>query len=281
MPRRCSGMRRVVILPEPVDAACDAYLRAVDELSPGLVIGLYLHGSLCWGEFFHGSDIDFVSVLARRPDDTDLAALEQTQVATSTTEVNFDGFHCVGDDLAGPPGSCPPVPAYREGRFETRGRPDVNPVTWHELAERGIVVRGVGSDLSGVHTDSQHLLAFTRDNLDTYWRQQSALLDAASDEEIGAVPDATTWNVLGVARLHHLLATHRLTSKSGAGRYVVGRLSDRWHRIGREALRLRERPERRSLYAHPAERGADTRGFVAWAIADGLSPTGPLAYGRG
>lgn len=49
---------------------------AIDERAPGLVEGLYLHGSLALtGEFFPGSDIDFVAVLPARPGDAELGAL--------------------------------------------------------------------------------------------------------------------------------------------------------------------------------------------------------------
>lgn len=99
-------------------------------------------------------------------------------------------------------------------------------MTWHELAERGLVVRGA---LPAVHTDREALLAFTRDNLDTYWRSALAQVDTAIDED-GTV----AWVTLGVARLHHLLARGALTSKSGAGRYVLNSLDARWHPLAVE-----------------------------------------------
>lgn len=266
----CKGRR--VQLPSDVSEVTTHYLREVDRAVPGLVTGLYLHGSICWGEFYPESDVDFVAVLAHRPGPDEMRALELVQASVAgVSSRDFDGFHCVASDLAKPAAECPPLPVFYQGKFQEHGDLDVNPVTWHELAERGITIRGPEPADLGIHTDAAELREFTRNNLDTYWRNMSERLNQAGDEEIGTEDWETRWCVIGVARLHHLLTTGELTSKSGAGRYAVEHLPEEWQRIGREALRLRENPDSASLYPSLLDRGRDTRSFVAWTVEDGVA----------
>ena len=54
--------------PGEVGQVTGMYLDLVDEAAPGLVEGLYLRGSLGFGEWYDGrSDVDFAAVTAERP----------------------------------------------------------------------------------------------------------------------------------------------------------------------------------------------------------------------
>ncbi|MDZ5621982.1 GIY-YIG nuclease family protein [Nocardioides bizhenqiangii] len=254
--------------PAEVVAVTDEFLAQIETDRPGLVHGLYLHGSLCWGEFYADSDIDFVGVLSRPASVGDLAALEaaHARVREAVPERRYEGFYCQEGDLACPASDVGLVPVHYQGSFDLAGRLDANPVTWHELAERGIIVRG---GKPRIHTDMDELLDFTRDNLTSYWEPLLSRMGEEGDQTVGRDDDAVVWVTLGVARLHHLLARAALTSKSGAGRYILDALEPRWHRLADEALALRERPGTSSSYSDVATRGRDAREFLAWAIADG------------
>lgn len=254
--------------PPEVVAVTDEFLAHVDASRPGLIQGLYLHGSLCWGEFFHDSDIDFVGVLSRSPDARDLVALEDAHAhLRQFSPRRYEGFYCRSGDLAAPPDVLGPVPVHYTGTFEVAGRTDVNLVTWHELAERGAFVRGRRPT---IHTDLGALIDFTRENLSSYWTPLLARIEAAGDRQAGADDGGVAWATLGVARLHHLLALRRLTSKSGAGRYVISDLDPCWHALAREALAIREHPDAVTSYDDPCDRGRDLREFLTWVIDDGL-----------
>ena len=260
-------------LPGPVREVTDLFLSLVDEAAPGLVEGLYLHGSLGFGEWYDGrSDVDYVAVLAERPDQrtVDLLRGVHDEVATTFQRPPFDGFHLTWDDLARSPYSCPDLPCTQAGLFHEDARLDVHPVTWHELAGHGVTVRGRLLHEVDVWTDDATLRGYTRDNLGTYWREQADAL-AQFPSEAGR-PDIVAWCVLGVSRLHHLLATGALTSKTGAGRYAVATFGERWRLIVTEALAVRVTGSTSGGYDDdPERRAADVVAFTDLVVTEGLA----------
>lgn len=257
-------------LPTQVQQICASFTHAINTTSEDLLAGLYLRGSLVWGEFFESSDVDFTAVLTRRPGHHDLEALEaaHTQIWFEFPEHDFDGHHVLLEDLRGAPSQCPDVPCAHAGTFRPAARQDLNPVAWAELAERGIRVAGRDPRVLGIDHDRQRLWEFTRDNLASYWGRTARELKLGW-MVAGRREDSVAWCVLGAGRLHHLLATGKMTSKSGAGRYVANSLDARWRDLGLEALRIRERPDEPSRYSSQARRGKDVRDFVAWCVSDG------------
>jgi hypothetical protein len=260
-------------LPADVCQVTQTFLARAGERRPGLIQALYLHGSLGFGEYFPGrSDVDFVAILAARPDDADLDALDgaHAQARAAHPRLRFEGCHLLRCDLARSPAQCPDVPYAFEGAFGRSGRFSINPVTWHELAWHGVTVRGPELTGDDVWTDASALRAFTRANLSSYWANVAEAQVKMPAE--AAEPAAVAWCVLGVSRLHHLLATGSMTSKSGAGRHALSAFGPQWHPIVHEALRAREQPDAPSAYGDDAaRRGRDATAFTAMAIQAGLA----------
>jgi hypothetical protein len=275
-------------LPVEVGRSVELFLTTVDELAPGLVTGFYLVGSVALGDFHPrgagrgrlstASDIDFVAVTDHRPEQgsRELAALAEAHARTAARfpRPNFDGAVLTWTDLAAGPDGCPDVPGAQDGRFTPAGRFGVNPVTFCELAWHGIAVRGPAPAEVDVWADRTALRAFTLDNLSAYWRpwwrqkKQPHPLAFA----IGLSAWFPVWAVLGVSRLHHLLATGTLTSKCGAGRYALEAFDPRWHRITAESLWLRTGGVEGSRgYGDPLERRRDTLAFVDATIDAALA----------
>lgn len=261
------------VLPGPVRHVTDLFLRLADDALPGLVEGLYLHGSLGFGEWYDGrSDIDYVAVLAERPGAVTVEALRRVhdEVAATFPRPPFDGFHATWYDLAAPPSQVPDLPCSYAGLFHDAERVDVHPVTWHELARHGIAVRGPELSEVEIWTDDAALRAYTRENLATYWREQADSL-AQFPAEAGR-PEIVAWCVLGVSRLHHLLATGRLTSKSAAGHYAVETFGERWRLLVTEALAHRLTGGTGGGYdADPERRAADCTAFTDMVVRHGLA----------
>ena len=262
-------------MPLPTEATdvTSQFLGLIDVGAPGLVRGLYLRGSLGLGEYFHGqSDVDFTAVLARPPDSQALDALASAHAAVFAAHPHprFDGFHLVAEQLARPPDECPDLPCMFDGAFRVGGRFDVNPVSWHELARHAIVVRGPVPPPGAIWTDDAALRAYTHGNLTSYWAGVADALAAHPAEASTAAVAA--WCVLGVSRLHYLLATGGMTSKSGAGRHALTAFGPQWHGIVHEALRAPAHPAAPSAYdVDPFVRGQDTTAFTVMAIDAALA----------
>ncbi len=266
--RPVEDLDRPTRLPKPVRAVCETYLSLLDEQLPGTVEGLYLHGSLGFGEWYDGrSDVDFVAVWSRRPHEHELRRLEalHEQLGEVFPRPSFDGFHCTWDDLARAPYLCPDVPCTLGGLWEDEGRMDVNPVTWHELARHGVTVWGPLLDAVSVWTDDDALRAYSRDNLETYWAGEVEALRRFPAE--AAKQEVVAWHVLGVARLHHLLATGELTSKNGAGRHALDVFGGRWRLLLTEALSYRATGERVGALTDE-QLAADTVEFCELVVDD-------------
>jgi hypothetical protein len=113
------------------------------------------------------------------------------------------------------------------------------------MARHSLPVRAVPGLM--VHDDHQALVDHTRANLTSYWEvklgELSAVVAERPAEEVlagGIIP----WFVLGIPRLHALLATGNIVSKTVAGRHgaevypayaeLCGRAID--HRAGQDVV---------------------------------------------
>ncbi|MEV5540316.1 hypothetical protein AB0L13_26070 [Saccharopolyspora shandongensis] len=266
----------------------ELFLTAVDGLAPGLVTGFYLVGSVALGDFHPrgagrgrlgtASDIDFVAVTDRRvePGSREMAALAEAHARTVACfpRPHFDGAVLTWADLAAGPDGCPDVPCAQESRFTPAGQSGVNPVTFCELAWHGIAVRGPRPADVDLWADQDALCAFTVDNLRTYWRPwwQQMRQQRPLAVVVGLTAWFPVWAVLGVSRLHHVLATGTMTSKTGAGRYAQKVFAPRWQRIIAESLSLRTGgAEGGRGYRNPLARRRDTLAFLDATIEAALA----------
>ncbi|GAT70981.1 DNA polymerase III subunit beta [Planomonospora sphaerica] len=282
-------------LPFPVEDVIATYLRAIDAEADGLIEGLYLEGSVALGDFRpRTSDIDFVAVTAASPQGAALAALERVhaRLRYRWPRPFFDGVYLTWDDLRAGPASVGSRLHSHEGRLHTDAGP-VSPVTWHTIADHGVICRGPAPAVLDLWRDPRALAAWTDDNLDRYWRRlcERACRPLSAWGLAAQSPYGAVWVVTGVARLHYTLATGGITSKDGAGRYALETFPARWHHVINEALRIRRadraRPapssliaglaeflpvgftrDRRSLYATPQARRRDVLAFAEAVIAD-------------
>ncbi|GAA3763608.1 hypothetical protein HDA32_004671 [Spinactinospora alkalitolerans] len=260
-----------------VRTVAEAFLQDADTEAPGLVDGLYLTGSVALCDYRpHASDVDFVVVTSRRITDADRAALRRvhSRMRSRFPRPQFNGIHVTWDDLTADPLSCGPVVSVLGGRFRAKASADVNPVTWHILAEKGVPVRGPLPVELDVWDEREGLRAWSLGNLDEHWRRWRAkagrLITPRGMAALGSL--APSWGVLSVSRLHFTLRTGEITSKSGAGLYALHAFPERWERIVNECLRIRRNSRLPSLYESALARRRAALDYIEMVLDDALTP---------
>lgn len=243
------------MLPREVDVEITKHAALLDRVIPGRLAGLYVVGSTALGAFCPDkSDIDFVAVLEGDVTPAEFDALRRAQrrahlVAMRRALTSWppawplvcNGVYVRWEDLRHPTAEITPICGHVARMFAVGHAFDVNPVTWSTLARGGIAVRGPEVSALGVHDDDDELRAWTRANLDGYWRRWAASAQGRVRPGYAALVGLTrqyglAWGVLGAPRLHCTIATGEIISKEQAGFYALETFDASWHPLIEEAL---------------------------------------------
>lgn len=269
------------MLPAPASARSAAFLSRLDEALPGWVEGFYVVGSLCLGAFRPGcSDLDFVAVAAREPTRGELMRLRRAHMSDwlgalaggarrGRWPLACNGIYLRHGDLARSSGAVTPIAAQVAEHFAVapRARSDVNPVTWHLLARRGIAIRGPDPRTLDIHAPVDELRAWTLGNLNGYWPWWAARTRRGRPLVGRLFPRRySAGGVLGAPRLHYTIATGEIATKEQAGSYALDTFASGWHPLIQDALAFR-RGERDGRHAPPPrERRRETAAFVMTVV---------------
>ncbi|WP_375276262.1 aminoglycoside adenylyltransferase domain-containing protein [Methylorubrum thiocyanatum] len=257
----------------------DAYLATVDAAVPEFVEALYLVGSAAMGDFRPLlSDVNFVAVSRARPGGGEMAALAEAhaRLALGRPAPALDGIYLTWHDLRAGPLAVPDGPCVRRGRFLASGCHERHPLTWSTLGANAATVRGPLCAGTGLWRGPSDLERWLLASIDERWG--SWLVRDPADGAASLATDAVERTVLGMCRLHYILATGVVPSKSDAGLYGLITFQPEWHRIIDEALRIRREPGVACLYETPRARGRDALTFVRLVADDartlGVGPSG-------
>lgn len=248
-------------LPEVIRPLLEEFLALMEERLPGLVGGFYLQGSIALGAFNERlSDIDFIAFLNRDWAAADLAELQKIHDALRQ---KYPRWPIEGLFLAWP-GQTEIAKVIRPflNQHDRQVTPDsyfeLNDVTWWLLKNRGITLKGSEAQTLGYTVDWQALLTGMHQNQNTYWanytRKPEGIKQLFSDWGI-------EWAVLGVLRQFYTFRENDITSKTGAGQYALLHLPTKWHKLIREANRIRE-GSNLSLYKSRVLRGIEAFRFL-------------------
>lgn len=274
-------------LPAPASEVVGDLLRRLDRALPGRVEGLYVVGSAATGAFRPGrSDIDFVALLDRDLSRVELARLCAVHMGRWISALVRDtalrwrwplvcnGIYLTAADLSKSPLMVIPLAGHVSGRIRIAEREgfDVNPVTWHTLASHGIAVRGPARERLAIHLDRAELRAWTRENLNSFWRRwvERARHPGVRERMLGR--RFASAGALGVTRLHYTLATGEIASKEAAAAHALHVFDPRWRPLLEDALAWwRAEPPRPPYRGGAAQirRRHDAAEFVASVINAG------------
>lgn len=236
----CGDIMTTLQLPEPVRAVLQDYMALIRQQMPGLVQAFYVEGSIALGEFNERfSDIDFVAILNRALISADVEKLRDVHstVARDCPRWKMSGRYLVAEDVARSDDTIEPVVYYHDGHLRLDGHFELNSVEGWILKHHGIPLAGPDPQNLPFTVMWDVILGKMRENMNTYWaswtRRPDGFLVMLTDWGI-------QWTVLGVLRQFYSFRENTITTKVKAGEYALTCLPARWHRLIREAIRIRE-----------------------------------------
>lgn len=251
-------------IPEQIRPTLQSYTSLVNDRIPGLMKAFYVEGSIALGGFNeHFSDIDFVTLLNRRPTPTEFATLRNIHraIRKSHPRWKMSGSYLQSDDL-GHRNNMVEANSCYEGRLRLRAHFDWNWVAGWTLKNHGIAVIGPDPQTLPVTIDWDQLIKRMRENLNSYWvgwtRRPYGLAALLLDRGI-------QWAVLGVLRQFYSFRESTITTKTTAGEYALTCVPSQWHRLIQEAIDIRE-GKKTSAYRLRIVRMMEAVGFIKFII---------------
>lgn len=252
-------------IPHDVQRVLNVYVSLVNQARPGLLEGLYLHGSVALGAFNPRlSDIDVIVITSRRCTPSDIDALDSVHhtLAQRYPHPQLEGSYLQWQDLGRFEDTMPPHPHVHDNILHPSGYHDINPVTWWILKHHGIAVVGPPPDRLDIHVDWNNLIASMHHNMNSYW----ARFTTDPRRMAWLLTDyGVQWTVLGVLRQFYTFREHAITSKEGAGSYGLAHTPKQWHHLIHEAIAIRM-GTRTSPYRFRTVRAITARAFLQLVI---------------
>lgn len=242
-------------IPTEVQTLLESYIKLLCREFGNAIYGVYIYGSLVTGCFNKtSSDIDFMTVIRRNMDEDDLKRIQSIHKKLSSTNRYgnmLEGEYVNYGDIKGEM-PCKQYPYFAFGKF--RGFVNLKNFAWFQLRERGITYYGADFKSIAGSTNWNKIRNELLDRINTYW------------------PNMTNWKlildrwlalvVLSVCRIYFSLENMSTTSKVEGGEYALLKLSEKWHPLISEALRIQKNSSKKSLYKSKIKRLKEAKEFI-------------------
>ncbi|WHX42768.1 DUF4111 domain-containing protein [Mesobacillus sp. AQ2] len=237
-------------IPKDVDTILTEYINLFNEHFPGMMEGLYIHGSIALNAYVEdSSDIDFITVTKRSLAEEDSKALTfiHTTIADKYKKPEMDGVYALREDLGvfhknrGNDVCCP---YYNNGELHFGDFFNFNPITWWVLKRKGITILGEKLENFQFDLHPEELSSYVLGNMNTYWTNRILMAEASMEQLVNLPREKIDleieWTVLGLLRQFYTIKEYDIVSKLDAGEYGLTQLPLEWHKIINEAMNIRK-----------------------------------------
>ena len=260
-------------IPQEVNEVLKEYFSLFESNLPNFIDGYYIYGSVSLGEFTYGvSDIDFIAVVKRKATDVEINLLKEihSDIQKKFPEIDLMGLYILENDLKQEYENQNTSLCFIDGVYKGLEKFNKNSIDAYQVKKYGITIKGKDIDAFDYITNWDILITSMRDNLNTYWiNWKNDCRKFLSIKYIGLFVslDMIEWGVLGVSRLYYTFKEKDITSKVGAGEYVLKEVPERWHKIINEAMRLRT-GNKKSYYRSIFKRRKDALEYIEFIIKE-------------
>jgi hypothetical protein len=243
----------------------ECYFSCIHQRLPDFLTAFYIVGSIALDEFSpYFSDVDFVAVINHSAIKEEIEVLRKIhrKVEREHLRWKLSGMYLLRSDLGKSTGEIENLLAFHDGILQVQSDFEMNPVTWWILKNHGIALLGSDPRDLAIPVDPNSLVEWTIGNMNTYWKKWTQrpgrLVILFTDWGI-------QWTVLGILRQLYTIRENSIITKKRAGEYAFPVVPQQWHRIIREAIRIRTKAKG-SLYRWRFKRTMDTVHFMNYII---------------
>ncbi|WP_226683026.1 GNAT family N-acetyltransferase [Sutcliffiella horikoshii] len=226
-------------IPENVQKVLALFIDKCNKELPGLLEGMYLHGSIVIDAYIEGqSDIDFVAVTSRKLTNDDAATLKNIhlELAETCKKPQLDGIYVQSADLAAE------GYFYNEGTFGKAVHD--TPITWWLLKNKGVTILGPAASELPHDVTTEDLSTCVRKNMNEYWAKRTSAMEQKKEQlmtyPVEIIETEMEWTVLGLLRQFYTLREQDIISKLAAGEYGLRELEPKWQGLIQEAMNIRK-----------------------------------------
>jgi predicted nucleotidyltransferase len=261
-------------IPEKVKEIIDEHIELIESSLSNFLEAYYIYGSISIDGFDYGlSDIDFIVITKKNATEADIDILKKIHrdIQKKFNKAILDGMYLLKDDIESLNNKSEiPCLRFNDGEFKGFKTFDRNSIDAFELKKYGIAIKGQEIGNLKYIVDFDILISKMRDNLNTYWHNwYNRCRKFPSPNYIGLFFSKKTieWGVLGVSRLFYTFKESDITTKVGAGEYVLQTVPQKWHKIIKESMLLRK-GNKKSYYNSIFERRNDALSYIDYIIQE-------------